>query len=284
MVQERKEITTQKPTRATILKRLMMSKGTERTRKAYSSDLRDFAQFLGIESAGDDHPLASVPDQAWLNLDTAVIAGYLEHLKGKISLKTGRRFSTATVARRTTAVREFLTEARYLGYFPRDRLEYIKERLTTPEISHLHHGGISPDDQNKLLEMADSQPGLKGKRDYALFRLWLDTGIRRAELAALKVRDLVVKEGIPTLAIRHGKGNKIREIGLEAYTTHVVRVWLEDSQQGADPENPIFCQVRKVRRGEIGQYRVISPRKHLSGEALRGLVRCIARRQTSRAR
>lgn len=75
---------------ATVYKRLIMGKLSERTRKAYAQDLRDFAQFLGIEALGREHPLANVPDVAWTDLDTAHVAAYLEHLKRAISTKTGR--------------------------------------------------------------------------------------------------------------------------------------------------------------------------------------------------
>jgi site-specific recombinase XerD len=255
----------------TVFKRLLMGKATERTREAYADDLRSFASFLQIEPVDDDHPLASVPDEAWADLDTAHIAAYLEHLKTTTSPKTGRPYSTATIARRMTAVRELLTEATYLGFYPRDRLEYLKERLSTPEVTHEHHAGISPDEQARLLEAADALPGLKGVRDYALFRLWLDTGLRRAEIASLKVRDLVVVEGIPTLVIRHGKGDRTRKVGLESYTAYVVQDWLKESGQAAD--HPIFCQVRKGGRGVDAVYRVVNPDVHLSGSALWKLVK-----------
>jgi len=99
--------------------------------------------------------------------------------------------------------------------------------------------------------VADAQPGLRGQRDYALFRLWFDTGLRRAELAGLQVRDLMVKEGIPTLVVRHGKGNRLREIGPESYTTHVVQQWLAASGQADESYRPMFCQLRKTGRGDL---------------------------------
>jgi site-specific recombinase XerD len=117
-----------------------------------------------------------------------------------------------------------------------------------------------------------AQPGLRGQRDYALFRLWLDTGLRCREVADLQSRDLMVKEGIPTLVVRHGKGNKIREIGLESYTAHVVQQWLEQSGQGYEPTHPIFCQLRKSGRGRQAVYQVVNPEKHLSNVALWKLV------------
>lgn len=268
-----KALTTPQSGKATVFGRLLMGKVSERTREAYADDLRDFASFLKIETPDNGtHPLATVPDEMWRELDTAHVAAYLEHLKQTTSPKTGRPYSTATIARRMTAVRELLTEATYHGVFSREKLDYLKERLTTPEVTHEHHGGITLDEQTRLLETADAQPGLKGKRDYALFRLWLDTGLRRAEIAALKVRDLMVKDGTPTLIVRKGKGNKIREVGLESYTAYVVQDWLQESGQDADPDRPIFCQVRKSGRGDDAVYKVVDPEKHLSGVALWKLV------------
>ena len=252
---------------ATIFQRLMLSKVTVRTREAYAADLWDFAHFLGIKAAGGHHPLATIPDQSWRQLDTAHVAAYLEHLKQTISRKTQQLYSTATIARRITAVRELLTEAAYLGLYPRKRLVYLKERLTTPPVTHNHHAGIIPEEQTRLLATADAQLGLRGLRDYALFRLWLDTGLRRAEMAGLQVRSLTVKEGIPTLIV-HGKGNKLRQIGLESYTAFVVQTWLTDSGQAQSPTRPIFCQLRKVGQRAKAVYIVVNPEKSLSGVAL----------------
>lgn len=145
-----------------------------------------------------------MPDdpQIWAALDPALIATFLEYQKTIISTKTGNPYSTATIARRFTAVKELLTEATYLGLYPRQQLEYIKDRLSGPDVTNEHHAGITPDEQAALLNATSLQQGLKGQRDYTLLRLWLDTGLRRAEMAALQVRDLMVKAGIPTLIVR----------------------------------------------------------------------------------
>ena len=271
------QLDTIKNAETTVFQRLIMTKASERTREAYADDLRGFAAFLAIEAVGDIHPLAGVPDEMWSELDTAHVAAYLEYLKTVVSDRTGRPYSTATVARRMTAVRELLTEAAYRGLFPRERLDYLRERLSTPEVTHEHHGGITPEEQARLLELADGQPGLRGLRDYAMFRLWLDTGLRRAEIADLRARDLTVKDGTPTLVVRHGKGNRTREVGLESYTAHVVTDWIRESGQGQDPDRPVFCQVRKAGRGNEARYQVVNPDKPLSGVGLWKLVKWYAK-------
>lgn len=94
---------------ATIFQRLILSKVTARTRDAYAADLWDFGRFLGIKATIGHHPLATVPDKGWRQLDTAHVAAYLEHLQQTVNPKTQQSYSTATIARRITAVRELLT-------------------------------------------------------------------------------------------------------------------------------------------------------------------------------
>lgn len=252
-------------TQAAIYKRLLAGKATKHTRQAYQNDLAVFGDFLNVD-------LETIPDSAWLDFDKSTVAAYLEWLKQQVSDKTGRSYSTATIARRITAVKELLTEATYNGCFKREDLDYIKNRLEAVQVSSEHHAGITPIEQDKLLITADSQQGLKGLRDYTLFRLWLDTGLRRSEMAGLKVRDLTVKNGIDTLIIRHGKGNKVREIGIEEDTAGLVREWINESGQASDPDNPIFCQVRKFGRGKEASYKVVNPQKHLAPVNLYQLV------------
>lgn len=249
-----------------VVQSLLMGKG-ELTRQAYTDDLLHFEEFLGRR-------LLDIPNtpEAWGKITPNHVKAYLEWLGQQVSPKTNRGYSTATIARRVTAVRELLTEAVFCGLYPKESLEYIQKRIELPHVTSEHHGAITPDEQADILENAASQSGLKGLRDYALFRLWLETGMRRAELAALKVRDLTTKEGTPQIVVRHGKGNKTRSIPLDNYTDHVIKDWLKKSGQDSDPNQPIFCQIRKEGRGPAAAYVVIEPEKHLIPHALYKLV------------
>lgn len=69
--------------------------------------------------------------------------------------------------------------------------------MTTPPVTHNHHASIIPEEQTRLLAAADAQPGLRGQRDYVLFRLWLDTdqynqraGIEGTISQAVRVADI----------------------------------------------------------------------------------------------
>ena len=83
--------------------------------------------------------------------------------------------------------------------------------MNTPNVTRTYRRSITPEEQDRLLAAADAQPGLKGLRDYALFRLWLDTGLRPVEVPALKVQNLTVRGKVPTLVVK-GKHEQVREI------------------------------------------------------------------------
>jgi len=87
--------------------------------------------------------------------------------------------------------------------------------------------------------VADDGPA--GVRDLALIAVWRVAGLRRAELAALALGDY--RSGNPPiLAIRRGKGNKGREIPLNADASAAVGRWLRlrGRRDGA-----LFCRIDK---------------------------------------
>ncbi len=63
----------------------------------------------------------------------------------------------------------------------------------------------------RALLSAPDPDTLKGKRDRAILSMFLFHGLRREELAALKVRDLQVRRGVPHVRV-HGKGGKTRYV------------------------------------------------------------------------
>ena len=49
-------------------------------------------------------------------------------------------------------------------------------------------------------------------RDQCIIELALGSGLRVSELAALKIEDIDLKRGGNTLIVRHGKGDKLRQV------------------------------------------------------------------------
>ncbi len=252
----------------TIQARLLSSKKSPLTRKAYEDDLKIFAHYLGVDSVNE------ITD--WVEVGPGCIADYIQFLQDSVSEHTGRPYAPSTIARRLTSVKEMLTEAAYQGLYPREHLDYIRHRLGSDKPQSQHHAGISAEDQNRLLQAAADQPGLKGERDYLIFRLLLETGVRRAELVALMVRNMGVIEGVPTLYTEVAKGGKTRQIGIERETYELVSHWLEVSGQGLNQAYPLFCRLRKKGRGPEVWYGVVHPERALHPRSLNHLVKHIS--------
>jgi len=263
--------------RLSVVKRMLANKKPA-TRKKYKRDLATFEVFLDID-------LQTLTREDWKQFDPALLSAYREWLTQYVSPKTGRELQPSTIAGKLTAVRELLQEATFLGLVDPQDLEYIRKRvlkMSSDEITNLHHPNIAKEDVNKLLATAAKQKPLKNLRDYSLFRLWLDTGLRRAELANLRVKDLDVEAGKHIIIVRKGKGGKSRKITITDEVAGYIRAWL-DAAELNQPDHVLFCQLRKTGRGDNARYVVPdvdhattgrNPRtKSLSGRSLDNLVR-----------
>jgi len=69
------------------------------------------------------------------------------------------------------------------------------------------------------------RPDVKGLRDRAILETLYSSGIRRGELAGLKLYDVDLKNG--SLLIREGKGKKDRYVPLGARAAHWIRRYIE---------------------------------------------------------
>lgn len=72
-------------------------------------------------------------------------------------------------------------------------------------------------------------------RDEAIVGLMLHVGLRVSEVCALSRDDLQIGERAGKAIVRHGKGNKYREVPLNATMRRILERWLEDN-----PEEPLF--------------------------------------------
>jgi integrase len=135
----------------------------------------------------------------------------------------GRKFLAQFVERKTT------TKYRYTqiigGFFdwygeklgvkvrvPRKLPEYTEER-----------------DISALLKSIETKATHKksAERDLLIIQLALHTGLRRAELANLDVRDIHLDQGI--LVVRNGKGGKDAVVPLNATISELLRIYLKPS-------------------------------------------------------
>ncbi|MBT3630004.1 MAG: phage integrase family protein [Candidatus Marinimicrobia bacterium] len=64
-------------------------------------------------------------------------------------------------------------------------------------------------------------------RDQCIIELALGTGLRVSEIAALKVDDIDLKRGGNVLIVRHGKGNKLRQVKFSSTLKTLIQDYLD---------------------------------------------------------
>lgn len=110
---------------------------------------------------------------------------------------------------------------------------------------------LSPREANRLLNVWDGGKP-RDLRNRALVAVLLLGGVRRAEAAALRWRDIDFDNGI--LHIRHGKGDKARDVPLAGdYALEALRDW--QLAQGSGRE-VVFCPM--ARGGNLGKDKPIT--------------------------
>jgi integrase len=63
-------------------------------------------------------------------------------------------------------------------------------------------------------------------RDYTILELALGSGLRVSEIANLKLDDLNLRKGQNSLIVRHGKGDKLRQVKFSSRLKDIIEGWL----------------------------------------------------------
>jgi integrase/recombinase XerD len=85
---------------------------------------------------------------------------------------------------------------------------------------------------------------LQGKRDYAILLTLLTTGLRKAEVCNLKVKDLKTYRNQAVIDVV-GKGNRFRRLPLKGETLLSIQEYLKAPKNGSDPDHPLFRTLGK---------------------------------------
>lgn len=98
---------------------------------------------------------------------------------------------------------------------------------------------LTPDEQSRLLAQFDSSPA--GIRALAIFRLFLDTGLRASELINLKIRDIDWTTG--EFMVRQGKGGKDRALALNDADLALLKSYLGPAAILSSGNGPVFTSL-----------------------------------------
>ena len=169
------------------------------------------------------------------DLDAPLVSAFLDDLEKQ----RGSSISSRNV--RLTAIRSFF---RYAAYEEPAQSAHIQrvlaiqnKRQTRPMISFLVREEIEA-----LLATPDQRTG-NGRRDHALLRLAVQTGLRLSEVTSLDRPALVLDTGARVQC--HGKGRKTRCTPLTKQSAAVLRAWLKEPARGTT--NALFPSVHGGR-------------------------------------
>jgi site-specific recombinase XerD len=195
------------------------------TRRAYASDLRDFAGFLRRRGIRLEE------------VDGAALAAYVAELGASRPGRVPRRLAPATIARRLAAVRGLLAFALGPGRVPELALAPRRPRRL-PEAP-------------RTSEVEDLLAGSEGEgplalRNRALLELVYSAGLRSAEAVALDRGDIDFEQELVRV---RGKGGKERVVPLGEEAAAWLARYLREARPGLArrAEEALFLSVRGRR-------------------------------------
>jgi integrase/recombinase XerD len=181
------------------------------TVSAYRNDLLQFAEYLrtAAEAQGSTgFALATV--------DRERVAGYFGHLRE-------RGYSSASIARKTAALRSFFQYLWRMGEVPSDPTLGIG----SPEFKKPLPRTVEDDHVRALLAFSESRDTPEGLRDNAMLRLLSSTGMRVGELVLVDVNDVDFEHSRVRVV---GRGNRERSLPLDASTLASIKSYLDQAR------------------------------------------------------
>lgn len=110
---------------------------------------------------------------------------------------------------------------------------------------------LDRDERRKLLKNTQERAELdllKGRRTWVVRWMLVDlavfSGLRVAEIAALKVGDLYLKGKVPYITVRNGKGNKKRDVEIDSHLKKHLQKFIRHKKhwhESIEPEAPLFA-------------------------------------------
>lgn len=130
----------------------------------------------------------------------------------------------STVNLRLSAVRKLVDEARRNGLLSSEEASQLADVPNLTQRGTRLGNWLTREQARELLRVPDRST-LKGTRDYAILALLVACGLRRAELAALEVGDLQMRENRWILSDLRGKGGRVRTVAVPLWVKQGISAW-----------------------------------------------------------
>lgn len=190
-----------------------------RTRRAYRQDVRHFMETLKIQKLDE---LRSVDHRAVIFWER-----FMRETQGA---------QASTIRRRLAALSSLFKHLVEHGYAGRNPVADVKRpTINRDEGSTL---AFSKRHARKLLDLPSEQT-VVGLRDRAILSVGLQVGLRRSEIASLKVSDLHENRGFDSLRVVR-KGGRKEALAINPQTAQRLKSYLLVSGHAEDLSGPLF--------------------------------------------
>ncbi|MDH5834533.1 tyrosine recombinase XerC [Luteimonas kalidii] len=150
-------------------------------------------------------------------------------IRAFVAAEHRRGLSPKSLQRRLSAVRGFYHWLLRHGHVPANPAASIRAPKAPRKLPQV----LDPDEAKALVEVDTAAP--LGLRDRAMLELFYSSGLRLAELCALRWRDLQLDEGLVTVL---GKGARQRIVPVGSHARNALSAWR--AERGGGQDAPVF--------------------------------------------
>jgi len=208
-----------------------------RTRRAYRQDVAHFIKTIGIASTKELREVDHRAVIAWERI-----------------MREKHGAQASTVRRRLAALSSLFKHLVSHGYATRNPVADVSRPvINRTEGSTL---AFSKSQARKILDLPPEN-SIAGLRDRAIISVGLQVGLRRAEIASLRVGDLHQNRGFDSLRVVR-KGGRKEGLSINPQTAQRLKAYLVEAGHMDDLEGPMFRPLKHNGKRQEGR-RVMSP-------------------------
>lgn len=195
--------------------------------------LEEFADYLRFERRASPRTVEAYVRDCRRMIETVRERGRrtpdslgLQDLRAHMAALTDRGLAASTLARCRSSLRAYFRFLLGEGHLEADPTEGLEAPARGRPLPHV----LSYESVLAILEAVPVEDEL-ANRDRAMLEVLYASGVRITELTSLRVRDLMLDEG---LAVVRGKGDKQRLVPFGGSAVRSVRRYLRDTRPGLD--------------------------------------------------
>jgi integrase/recombinase XerD len=191
--------------RGELIQIVVDSVASEHSKRAYRTGLESFFEWWGRQA----------PESVF---SRALVQRYRSYLQAQAK-------SASTINQRLAPVRKLAEEAAFAALLPSSTAREVRSVKGAKQLGVRSGNWLTREQAERLLSLPQ-RATLRGKRDYALLSLFVGAGLRREELARLRIEDFQQREGRWCLVDLRGKGGRVRTVAIPDWAKQAAGEWI----------------------------------------------------------